>query len=545
MSKNKTNNEEKKERHNKQGCFSQTFKTLQKNVSLFDAQILDDMLLLFNQEKRHWFNYHDKSRDGRKNFIHQRAKIVKNGGYSYRFFQGIRQEIQGMEKSILSNRKNYLVEKQSKLKRQKTKVKNASITYKTKKRNNQLKDNDLFILRQKYKKLARLENQVEVLKSQDVKICFGGKKLLKERHTLKNETEIQAWQQRWFDKRNNQMLFVGSHEETQGNANCQLHFKNDQFSLKIRIPDCLENKYNAKYLTLHDIKIPHYAYEKIKFEVLKQQTKDVDKEALSFRLIKNEKGYALNITVNSRKQDVVTSHYQGLIGVDINADHLAVTEIDGVGNLLHSFVLPMKLDGKSTGQRQHIISQCLINLKDYALEKQKDIVIEKLNFKQKRSELEKNTNAKYAKMLSSFAYQQIISGIKVNGYKFGINIREVDPSYTSIIGKNKYSIPLGLSIHQAAAYVIARRGYEYKEKIKKIIQTNKTGQVFILAVPAWKQCLKDKRSSNGFKRWLSGKIGKSSSITEKTNGAERYVPHNKLGLSKILCDSDRNKRALN
>ena len=141
--------------------------------------------------------------------------------------------------------------------------------------------------------------------------------------------------------------------------------------------------------------------------------------------------------------------------------------------------------------------------------------------------------------------QQIISGIKVNGYKFGINIREVDPSYTSIIGKNKYSIPVGLSIHQAAAYVIARRGYEYKEKIKKIIQTNKTGQVFILAVPAWKQCLKDKRSSNGFKRWLSGKIGKSSSITEKTNGAERYVPHNKLGLSKILCDSDRNKRALN
>ena len=70
-------------------------------------------------------------------------------------------------------------------------------------------------------------------------------------------------------------------------------------------------------------------------------------------------------------------------------------------------------------------------------------------------------------MLSSFAYQQVINGIKVNGYKFGINIKEVDPSYTSIIGKNKYAIPLGLSVHQAAAFVIARRGYAYKEKIKQ------------------------------------------------------------------------------
>jgi IS605 OrfB family transposase len=534
--------ENKKERHNKDNCFSQTFKTLQKNVSINDAQILDDIIFLFNKEKRHWFNYQDKTEVGRKKFIQSQRQFHGNIGYSYRFFQGIRQEILGMEKSITSNRKNYLVDKKSKLKRQETKVKNASIDYKTKKRNNNLEDNDLFFLRQKNKKLQKLKNSIEELSSNNISICFGGKKLLKEISRLKNKNDIEDWEKRWFNARNNQMLFVGSHEETNGNTNCQLKFNNktEQFSLQIRIPDCLENKYNKKYITLDNIKIPRYAYEKIKFEVLKQQTKDIEKQALSFRLIKNEKGYALNITINSTKNKIITSHYEGLIGLDINPDNLAVTEIDKVGNLLHSFVLPMKLDGKSQGQRQHIINDCLIELRKYALLKQKDIVIEKLDFKKKRRELEKNTNAKYARMLSSFAYQQVISGIKVNGYKFGINIREVDPSYTSIIGKNKYSIPLGLSIHQAAAYVIARRGYEYKEKIKKIIQTSKKGEAFMLIVPEGKRCFEDKKSRSGFTRWLSGKFGKSFSITEKTIGAERYVPHNKLvKQDNLLCDSDR------
>jgi IS605 OrfB family transposase len=536
------NSEKKKERHNKDDCFSQTFKTLQKNVSQKDAEILDAMIFLFNKEKRHWLNFQDKTSNGRKKFIQNQRQYYDNIGYSYRFFQGIRQEILGMEKSILSNTKNYLIEKKSKLKTQLTKIKNASISYKTRKKNDDLDPNELFFLRQKYKKKYCLENDIKDLEKNELSICFGGKKLLNERNSLTNQDSIQDWIKRWYNARNNQMLFVGSHDETQGNLNCQLSYNenSESFSLKIRIPDCLENKFKEKYLILNNINIPFYAYGKVKMEVLKQQTKDIDKQALAFRLIKNDKGYALNITINSQKETIITSNYEGLIGVDINPDNLAVTEIDSKGNLLHSFVLPMDLKSKSQGQRQSIINDAIIELKNYALLKKKDIVIEKLDFKKKRADLHKNKSPKYAQMLSSFAYQQIINGIKVNGYKFGINVKEVDPSYTSIIGKNKYAIPLGLSVHQAAAYVIARRGYAYKEKIKQLFQTNKKSEVFTLLVPEGKQNLNNLKVSRSFVAWLNGKFGKSFYITESTSGAERYVPHNKLSnVGNLKCDSDR------
>ncbi len=88
-----------------------------------------------------------------------------------------------------------------------------------------------------------------------------------------------------------------------------------------------------------------------------------------------------------------------------------------------------------------------------------------------------------------------------------------------------------------------RLQYIFKEKIKKIIQTSKKGEAFMLIVPEGKQCFENKKSRSGFTRWLSGKFGKAYSITENTIGAERYVPHNKI--KSLLCDSDRIEKANN
>jgi hypothetical protein len=86
--------------------------------------------------------------------------------------------------------------------------------------------------------------------------------------------------------------------------------------------------------------------------------------------------------------------------------------------------------------------------------------------------------------------------------------------------------------------VIARRGYAYKEKIKQIFQTNKKSEVFTLLVPEGKQKFDNQKLSRAFTSWLNGKFGKAFCITESTNGAERYVPHNRLRVGSE-CDSDR------
>ena len=69
------------------------------------------------------------------------------------------------------------------------------------------------------------------------------------------------------------------------------------------------------------------------------------------------------------------------------------------------------------------------------------------------------------RMLSEFAYGKITEAIERKAAYEGVEVIRIDPSYTSMIGKLKYVRDKGLSIHQAAGYVIARKGLGYKEKI--------------------------------------------------------------------------------
>ncbi|GAA3313537.1 hypothetical protein GCM10020331_003890 [Ectobacillus funiculus] len=48
---------------------------------------------------------------------------------------------------------------------------------------------------------------------------------------------------------------------------------------------------------------------------------------------------------------------------------------------------------------------------------------------------------------------------------------EVNPAFTSQIGKMKYMKQMHISIHQAASYVIGRRGMNLKERVPKVLQT--------------------------------------------------------------------------
>ncbi|MCF6096841.1 IS200/IS605 family accessory protein TnpB-related protein [Thermovorax subterraneus] len=65
----------------------------------------------------------------------------------------------------------------------------------------------------------------------------------------------------------------------------------------------------------------------------------------------------------------------------------------------------------------------------------------------------------------SFSYRSLIEKIKVLAKRKGIQIIEVNPAYTSLIGMLKYAPQYMISKDVAAAYVIARRGLGLKEQI--------------------------------------------------------------------------------
>ena len=74
---------------------------------------------------------------------------------------------------------------------------------------------------------------------------------------------------------------------------------------------------------------------------------------------------------------VVTDQRRGAIGVDLNADHLAVSETDGDGNWLKSWRAPLVTYGKSQLQAQALIGDAVASVVQYARDAGKPIVLEK------------------------------------------------------------------------------------------------------------------------------------------------------------------------
>ena len=86
----------------------------------------------------------------------------------------------------------------------------------------------------------------------------------------------------------------------------------------------------------------------------------------------------------------------------------------------------------------------------------KPIVIEKLDFRGKKAVLE-GESRKYSRMLSSFSYGKIKAYFISRGHRQGVEVHQVNPAYSSVIGRVKFMERYGLSVHQAAALVLARR----------------------------------------------------------------------------------------
>ena len=120
------------------------------------------------------------------------------------------------------------------------------------------------------------------------------------------------------------------------------------------------------------------------------------------------------------------------------------------------------MTNKKSNQRTNNISEALENVFKFALNVGKPIVVESIQ------DVKTNNlygNKKANRKISQFAYDKMDALIEHKSQKYGICVRKVNPAYTSQIGKLKYMKQAGLSVHEAAAYTIARRGMGFKERI--------------------------------------------------------------------------------
>jgi IS605 OrfB family transposase len=324
-----------------------------------------------------------------------------------------------------------------------------------------------FHLHQKKRRLRNLQQKLEKLKSDEIhkkiRICFGSKKLFhKQFHLEENKyTDHHHWKQDWIDARSSQFLVVGSKDETFGNQTATYDVKN---TLRLRVADIFLSKY-GKYIEFPDITFP-YGQEwidqaKIPYMGLTRSGKPQKYyTSITYRFLKQKKGWYLNATVERGTPKIGTSNANGLIGIDVNAGFLSISEIDRFGNPIKSWSIKVPMYSRRNEQVHASLSDAVKQVLEYAVLVQKDVCIEKLNFSKKKTKL-REMGPRYARMLSGFAYSSFKQLIKSKAKKVGVRIREVNPAYTSQIGQMKFMARYGLSSHGAAACVIARRGYYF------------------------------------------------------------------------------------
>lgn len=153
----------------------------------------------------------------------------------------------------------------------------------------------------------------------------------------------------------------------------------------------------------------------------------------------------------------------GAVGIDTNPDGLAVVETNKEGNLVrHQYLESQRLLFARHNKRKNGIEALALQVVNQAIMAEKGIVIEDLKFNDKKS----FKNKKFNRMRHNFIYSQLLKTIERRALKDGVEIKKINPAFTSIAGILKYQKMYSLNRHTAAALIIARRGMGICEKIR-------------------------------------------------------------------------------
>ncbi|MCC6063533.1 MAG: IS200/IS605 family accessory protein TnpB-related protein [Thermocrinis sp.] len=154
----------------------------------------------------------------------------------------------------------------------------------------------------------------------------------------------------------------------------------------------------------------------------------------------------------------------GVIAVDTNASpiHLAIAEVSKTGELLSYQTISLHhLLGLSQNSKDHqewILAHQLIDL---AIQKDKAIAIE--NLKKLKKGKRGDGRAELRKRLHQWNAKKFLQKLKRVARLKGVEVIEVNPAYTSVIGMLKYAPQLSIDKDTASAYVIGRRALGFKE----------------------------------------------------------------------------------
>ena len=381
---------------------------------------------------------------------------------SKRTANSIIKTVQGIISSIRELKKTEIKQKQYKLEKISKKLEKlipALLDLKLKAEKNNIKDlikyrnlktKIAFMKIRKDKLINKINSLNHQIETNKFKITFGTKKLF--RQNL----------EKFLNKRDNQMVFIGSKHEKACNQTFQMKYisKINQFIIKTRKDFKYKNEKGEE----------RYAYGKCYFNNHSKLLREILKSKnspLTYRIIKrNNKYYLQCIFEIDNKSTMLTRKDYGTIGIDFNKGFVTISQINKYGHLVKTD--KMKYRFGSGNKTENDILLIINKLTELAIYTGKDIVVEDLDFLKTKSGTMKGNSEKgkkYNKMFHSLAYRMFLNRTEQICNRKKVGLIKANPAWTSWIAKNKFCDKMKLNIHTGASFVIARRGMNIKDVV--------------------------------------------------------------------------------
>ncbi|MDJ0678432.1 MAG: hypothetical protein QNJ18_01055 [Xenococcaceae cyanobacterium MO_167.B52] len=378
-------------------------------------------------------------------------------------------DLKGKHSSIRELRKSQTKELKSTISSIKKSIATQQKRIKVKHSLHQSTQKHRFIIHQKKRRLALLQQKLEKLKDSNINLCFGTKKLFLAQHHLEKNGygNHQEWLADWKAARTSSFVMVGSKTYAGGNQLCRL---DTQGQIVITVPPCLVKDYGSK-ITTQSIGF-RYGQEFIDIALSPSRHKrgksyrNGTEKPVTHRFVRKNGNWYLHTYVELPDIPTITSKTNGAIGIDLNVNNIAWAYCDSEGNLQDKGQIAINLDDKSSGQITHILSLAIAQILARAITHECPVVIEKLDFSSKKARLREGSKP-YAKMLSQFAYSKFAELVHSKAKLSAIQVIEVNPAYSSLIGMVKFMSLYGLNSGTSAALVLARRGLRLSERLPR------------------------------------------------------------------------------
>jgi hypothetical protein len=308
-----------------------------------------------------------------------------------------------------------------------------------------------------------------------VHVTEGGKRLAKTRHNLTAANlTVPQWRERW-DCARYRIAANGSRDEPFGNLTLTV---TPARQVSLRLPKPLEYLANAKHgrYVLSGTAVFSYRAD----EWLARITGDQSVRYTITRKPGRAGRYltaawtsasATSATVCSQSPDGNAQAVGPVVGVDLNAGHLAARRLDPHGNPVGQ---PERIDVDLTGssarrdaQVRHAITRLLHYTRRHGLD---TIAVEDLDFVDARTVGRETMGRgqrgkRFRKTVTGIPTAVFRHRLAAQTSRHGIRLLAVNPAYTSAWGNQHWRAPYpNVTRHQAAATVIGRRAQGFRAR---------------------------------------------------------------------------------